>query len=195
MRSPDLVMTRRWSGSTRSSASRRQLAPRSTASRPSLMPRTRLGWKGWAAHIELLTKAMSGASRATWTRSPARTRSASSVSSPATPAPAISTCSLITCSLFARRAQSCRAPLGLGRRLGRRLRRVDDHDRARSVMGALLTDRAEQQADEPAVAARADHEQITFGGGADECFRGCPFDQHAFDLPVLDGQLAYGARQ
>jgi hypothetical protein len=48
------------------------------------------------------------------------------------------------------------------------LRLVHDHDWAGRVLGALLADRAEQEAREAAVAARADHEQIGAARFVDE---------------------------
>src|SRR5919106_2356130 len=47
-----------------------------------------------------------------------------------------------------------------------------DHDRTRWMLGALLTDGAEQQSEESAPAARADNEQFGAGGRLDQRLRG-----------------------
>ena len=88
---PSLVMMRRWSCSTRSSAPWSQRASSSAAVSASLSPRTRWGLNGWSTAIERLTNFSSGASSVTSTRSAARARRANRVSSPATPPPAITT--------------------------------------------------------------------------------------------------------
>ena len=53
------------------------------------------------------------------------------------------------------------------------------------VMDALLADRPEHEAREPAVAARSDDQEIVRRGGLDENFGGRPLDDLAFDLEAF----------
>jgi hypothetical protein len=64
------------------------------------------------------------------------------------------------------------------------LRRVHDDDGAPGVVDTLLTHRAEQQASEPAMAARPDHQEVTRRCGAYQD-RGClTLDDLPLDLDV-----------
>jgi hypothetical protein len=62
---------------------------------------------------------------------------------------------------------------------------VDDDDWALGVMDALLADRAEQEAGEPAVPARSDDQEIARGSGLDEDFGGGPLDDLAFNFDAF----------
>jgi hypothetical protein len=62
--------------------------------------------------------------------------------------------------------------------------RSEDHDRAGSVMGALLAHRTQQQSREASSPARADHEQLGSFGRLDEGVGGTSFDCVALDVDV-----------
>jgi hypothetical protein len=63
---------------------------------------------------------------------------------------------------------------------------VHDHDWAGRVVGALLADRAEQEATEAAVAARADNEQIGAARFVDETRSRRTLDDAALDLDIIE---------
>ena len=58
---------------------------------------------------------------------------------------------------------------------------MDDHDGTGSVVGALLTDRAEQQAGDAAAPARADDKQVGLPRRVDEHCRRASLDDATLD--------------
>ncbi len=62
---------------------------------------------------------------------------------------------------------------------------VHHYDRAGGVIDALLTYRAQKEAGEAAVTARANYEQIDRSGGSDEDSRRGALDNLTFDLDTL----------